>query len=516
MGHEVDPRVRALLSALPDPLGVLESLFTHSPVPYAVFDRQGRCALTNLAYRELFGRAPPEDYCLFRDEEVSRTGLDALVERAFAGETVKTATIWYDPKRLAHVRVDDARRVAISLTLFPLGGEADVTHVGIAYRDVTAEQSAIEALGSAERRLLAVTDNATLGLVMMDARGHCVFMNPAAERIFGLSLAQVQGGPLHDFVHHTRPDGTPYPMAECPIDRALPTRAQEGGEDVFVRPDGTFYPVAFTASPIVVDGAAVGTVIELRETSEDKRREREREELLAELKEAVALRDEFLAIASHELKTPLTPVQLRLNNLAQRLARGEPVAETLPRDVDALQRQVRRLSHLVEELLDVSRLSSGQLSLQLEWVPLDVLLREVVSRFEAEAERSGCALRLGSVPEVVGRWDRLRLEQVVTNLLSNAIKYGAAQPVRVEAEVEGGHARIRVVDSGIGISAEAMPRIFEKFGRGVSGRHYGGLGLGLYVTKQIVEALGGRVTARNAEGRGTVLEVELPLAQSAS
>jgi PAS domain S-box-containing protein len=347
---------------------------------------------------------------------------------------------------------------------------------------------------------------------MMDARQHCVFMNPAAEKITGFTLAEVQGGPLHDFIHHTRPDGTPYPMSECPIDRALPTRAQEQGEDVFVRKDGSFYPVSFTASPIIEEGRAVGTVIELKDTTEDKRREAEREHLLAELKEAVRLRDEFLSVASHELNTPLTPLSLRLQSLA-RLAEAEPdspLASRLGREVEVMRRQVKRLADLVRELLDVSRISTGRLTLQLEEVDLAEVTREVLARFNPEAERAGSGLVLHLEGPVVGQWDRLRLEQVLVNLLSNALKYGAGKPIHVRVGQEGGGALLEVRDEGIGIPPEALGRIFERFERAVSERHYGGLGLGLYVTRQIIDAMGGRVTARSTPGEGATFTVHLP------
>lgn len=123
--------------------------------------------------------------------------------------------------------------------------------------------------------LQAVCENATVALFVMDDRQHCVYMNGAAEQLTGYALAEVQGRPLHEFVHHTRPDGTPYPLADCPIDRAAPQNMQEQGEEVFVHRDGHFYPVTFTASPIRREGRVVGTVIEVREVAREKQRESE-------------------------------------------------------------------------------------------------------------------------------------------------------------------------------------------------------------------------------------------------
>jgi len=378
--------------------------------------------------------------------------------------------------------------------------------------EVTEQVLARRSLERAERRLTAITHNATLGLFMMDAHQQCVFMNPAAEKITGFTLDELRGKPLHDVIHHTRPDGTPYPMAECPIDRALPTRAQEQGEDVFVRRDGSFYPVAFTASPILEDEKATGTVIELRDTTEDKHKQAERERLLVELQEAVRLRDEFLSVASHELKTPLTPLSLRLQGLERSIRDdpGSPLAQRLGKEVEVMRRQVKRLSDLVSDLLDVSRISTGRMKLLLEEVDLSEVAREVVARFVPEAQRAGCELVLHAAGPVSGQWDRLRLEQVLTNLLSNSLKYGPGKPIHIRVEQEENRARLVVRDEGIGIQPEAMGRIFNRFERAVSERHYGGLGLGLYVTRQIISAMSGTVSAQSTPDQGATFTVELP------
>jgi PAS domain S-box-containing protein len=366
----------------------------------------------------------------------------------------------------------------------------------------------------AERRLKAITDNATLGLFLMDARQHCVFMNPAAERITGFTLAEVQGKPLHEFIHYLHPDGTPYPMSECPIDRALPTRAQEQGEDVFVHKAGHFYPVAFTASPLIEDGRPVGTVIELRDLTEEKRKAEERERLLVQLQQAVRMRDEFLSVAAHELKTPLTPLALRLNQLL-RMARspqhGQRDSEWELRNLEVAAGQVRKLAMLVDGLLDVSRLAEGRLSLSLEEVDVAEVVQDVARDLEPQALRAGCTLRVEAQAAAVGELDRVRVEQVVSNLLSNALKFGAGKPIHVGLDVHGRLVRLTVRDEGIGISAEVLGRIFDRFERGVSDRHYGGLGLGLYVTRQLVEAMGGTVRAESTPGQGATFTVELPL-----
>ncbi|MFE8603808.1 GAF domain-containing protein [Archangium violaceum] len=235
--------------------------------------------------------------------------------------------------------------------------------------------------------------------------------------------------------------------------------------------------------------------------------------LFLESQRAVRLRDEFLAVASHELKTPLTPLRLQLQGL-RRVAEGhggEPVpTERILRVVRSCESQVRKLAGLVNDLLDVAKLARGRLPLHLEEVDLGAVAREVLEQLSAEVVRTGCRVELMDRERVVGRWDRLRLEQVVTNLLTNALKYGAGRPIHVGVEWAHEVARLSVRDEGIGIAPEHRGRIFGKFERAVSERHYGGLGLGLHITWQIVSALGGTIAVESEVGHGSTFTVELP------
>jgi PAS domain S-box-containing protein len=239
-------------------------------------------------------------------------------------------------------------------------------------------------------------------------------------------------------------------------------------------------------------------------------------QLYLEAQSAVRTREDFLQVASHELKTPLTPLALKLQTLARELG-AQPETDFTRRaraHVEAGRKQVRKLSELIGDLLDVSRIMGGRFALELEEVELAGLVREVASRHESQAEQAGCAVSL-SLGEVRGRWDRLRLEQVVTNLLDNALKYGAGKPVQVRLARQEGRAVLEVQDAGIGLEPSQAARIFERFERAVSERHYGGLGLGLYITRTIVEGLGGHVGVTGAPGEGACFRVELPLAAPA-
>jgi signal transduction histidine kinase len=217
-------------------------------------------------------------------------------------------------------------------------------------------------------------------------------------------------------------------------------------------------------------------------------------------------------VASHELHTPLTPLRLHLQTLRRSLAAsGDGVSAGLLPKVDKALGQVTRLSLLVDDLLDVSRLTAGRLRLQLEEVDLVELTRDLAERFTEQARTAGCDLVLTTEGSTVGHWDRMRLEQVLTNLITNALKYGVGKPVELHVASSGGQARWSIRDQGIGISPEDLERIFGRFERAVSTRQYGGLGLGLYISREIVRAHGGDIRVESQPGQGACFTAELPL-----
>jgi signal transduction histidine kinase len=232
-----------------------------------------------------------------------------------------------------------------------------------------------------------------------------------------------------------------------------------------------------------------------------------RARLHGELQRAVAVRDDFLSIASHELNTPLTSLKLQLANIQRRLSSGEEVEDKL----STLERLTDRMAKLVGELLDVSRIQTGSLALEREdSVDLGEVVREVIDEMEGELRRAGSDLALQDGVRAVGRWDRMRLAQVVRNLLSNAVKFGRGRPIEVTIAALPKEARLEVKDGGIGIAEQDLSRIFDRFERAVSTRHFGGFGLGLWIVNQIVLSLGGRIAVESVPGRGSTFTVTLP------
>jgi signal transduction histidine kinase len=243
-------------------------------------------------------------------------------------------------------------------------------------------------------------------------------------------------------------------------------------------------------------------------TNTDITRELENQE---KLERAVQARDMFLSIASHELKTPLTPLTLQLQSIVRLAEKGDGKlsVEKVKEKVGKAGYQVAHLERLVDNLLDVSRLSENRLVLDLETLDLGALVEAIVERFRPELEATGTTVKVDAA-RATGSWDRLRLDQVITNLLTNALKYGGGKPVAVEVRSTDDGARLRVRDHGIGIAPRDQARIFGRFERAVSDHNYGGFGLGLWIARQLVEAMGGKIELESREGEGSTFTVVVP------
>ncbi len=228
----------------------------------------------------------------------------------------------------------------------------------------------------------------------------------------------------------------------------------------------------------------------------------------------IQVREDFLSVASHELRTPLSPLRMQLE-MAQIFLKNVPADFSQRADlvevIGGAGQQMGRLLKLVDNLLDVSRITAGRLKLRSEWLDLGSLAREVVIRFEPELKRAGCAVTLKLEDKVIGLWDPARLEQVLVNFLSNAAKFGAGRPVEVRLETRAGEAYLSVSDRGIGIDPADQARIFERFERASTSGAFQGFGLGLYICREIVVAHAGKIGVEQAPEGGAIFTVRLPL-----
>jgi PAS domain S-box-containing protein len=375
----------------------------------------------------------------------------------------------------------------------------------VVVRDLSAQRRAEEALRLSDERFRMMVESVRdYAIFMLDPTGRVVTWNPGAERINGYRADEIIGEHFSRFYSEEE-----VRSGKC--ERELETAVREGRfeeEGWRVRKDGTRFWASVVITALHDQG---GRLVGFAKVTRDLTQRRKMDEgrlLLAQAEESIRLRDEFLSIASHELKTPLTALQLQLQGVHRRMVDADPA---LASRIDRAVRSGQRLADLIEALLDVSRIATGRFELKRECFDLGATVHDVVERLAENAAREGSPLQVNAAPGLVGSWDRLRLEQVLVNLLSNAIKYGAGGPVEVTASAEQGEAVLRVTDHGPGVPEQDLQRIFGRFERASSLRNYGGLGLGLYVARQIVEAHGGTVSAHNLSAGGACFSVRLPL-----
>lgn len=505
-----------------------------------------------------------------------------------------------------------------------------------------------------------ITDNAASSLFVIDYKGFPTFMNPAAEKLTGFTLDEIIDKPLHFSIHGLKMDGSYYSIDDCPVEHAhREQKAIQNGEEVFIDKFGRFYPVSYSVSPLRKGEEVLGSVLEFKDISEEKKRQKQLEilaetsvllnshlsienklsiipdkvrqivdchqalivlydndnkidkialscsskyehfdekefvncfpceelfniknpmrktsidnknpihneemiffplirsdgrnlgviqisdkytgsfnrgdeslivqltqiassaieniQLLKNEQEAVKSRDEFLSIASHELKTPLTSLSLQAQIYERGLEKEDEefYSKTkVKKLVTLVSRQIGRLTRLIDDMLDVSRISSNKLSIDKHVFDLSVLIEEMIERLSTIFINNSLEVpSFEPIGNAIGYWDRFRIEQVIENLITNAIRYGNGKPVTISLSASEDAVRLSVKDQGMGISQQAMGKIFNRFERSVDASEVSGLGLGLFISKQIVIAHKGRIWVESEIGKGSNFIIELP------
>jgi PAS domain S-box-containing protein len=347
------------------------------------------------------------------------------------------------------------------------------------------------------------------GIVVTDAKGKIVYVSAMTVELFGWDRDEMVGHLVEmllpaRFRHGHEALRSGYHAAPRPRPMGL------GMDLAALRKDGSEFPAEISLAPIR-SAETVLAIAAIRDVSE-RRRIEAKALLYRQAREEVRARDEFLSIASHELRTPVTALHVQLQMLQRVVERsGVAVPEPVKERVTALDRQVRRLAGLVEALLDLSRIRLGRLELSREPVDVAALAGEVAAPYQADpGMANGSLLRVIAPGPAVGSLDRVRIEQVLENLVANAVKFGEGRAIEIRVERDGALLRVAVTDHGVGIDADQRERIFGRFERAAPAQHYPGLGLGLYVSREIVEAHGGHIRAEGAPGKGATFTVELP------
>jgi PAS domain S-box-containing protein len=357
-------------------------------------------------------------------------------------------------------------------------------------------------------------------VLVCDQRQRIVFLNPMAETLTGWKLRDAKYLPVNSVLSLIDEKGEI--VRELPREVLDSGAALDGGRLVLRSRDGSEHPIEQTAAPIRdAKGSLIGVILIFRDVREKREKEKELQEsesrfrtVADDLRKALEHRDTFLSIASHELKTPLTSLKLQLQ-LTDRAIKPEtgavPTAEKLKGAINMSIQQVQRLDNLISDLLDVSRIHRGKFSYQFEGVDLAQLVKEHVNRLCEQTKTVNCTIKISTDIRLWIEGDKFRLEQVVSNLFSNALKYGAGKPFSIELCEENGFAVLRACDQGMGIPKDKISTIFDKYERAVSAKNISGMGLGLYIVRQIVHAHKGTIDLQSDPGRGTTFTVKFPL-----
>ncbi|MFZ0393768.1 MAG: PAS domain S-box protein, partial [Terracidiphilus sp.] len=388
------------------------------------------------------------------------------------------------------------RRIAFRSRRVDLNGERPfVLNHGV---DVTEQHEAEGALHMAMRQRELILEAVGDGICGIDLEGRLTFINEAGARALGYQPEQLTGRDVHEVIHHSHADGTPYSRATSPILQGM--RRQESvhmRDEVFWRADGSSIPVEYTASPLIEDGRVTGMVVAFQDISERRRLEK--------------MKDEFISTVSHELRTPLTSLRASLGLLSSGTLEKRP--EKQRQMVEMAIVNCDRLVRLVNDILDFDKVEKGRLPLRRVPVEAVELLRRAADIAQMAASNARLRLRIEAVPALVTA-DEDRVLQVLNELVSNAIKFSPPETlIRLSAQPTGeNEVCFGVEDQGQGIAPEKLEHIFNRFQQGDASdsRALGGTGLGLALCRSIVEQHGGRIWAESTPGSGSRFLFTLP------
>jgi PAS domain S-box-containing protein len=491
--HDRD-RIAERLRSVTDPVALLINLFTHAPVGFAVWTPDGKPVLTNKAFLDLFGSEPPPEYNVLEDDIVRASGMLALFEKAFAGETVQVPTFWFDPRDLTSVKVTEGRRVAISMTIFPVfGAGGTIEYVAATYKDETTGMTAAE-----ETR--AVMDAALDSIIVMDHEGNILDINPAAERMFGYSRAEIAGRSLAETIvppamreAHERGLARYLASAET---RVIGTRVELSA----MTREGREFPAEIAIVRIGTETPKfTGYVRDITE-----RTRAAEAEILRRAKDAAEAAnvelEAFSYSIAHDLRAPLRSISGFGNALLEETALDDAARSHLDRIIGA----ATRMDQLIDGLLAIARISKHDL--HYETVDLSKLAHELIP---VDTDRR---VRWTIASDLTVRGDPVLLYSVMQNLISNAWKFTSRTP---DAHVEIGAVRgdgptvFFVKDNGAGFDPRHADQLFKPFRRLHRASEFEGTGIGLATVHRIIRRHGGRIWCEGRLDQGATFHFTL-------
>ena len=470
-----------------------------------IYANKGFTDITGYAPEEILGRN-----CRFlQGEETTEADVQQMRKAIRSGEPVRVCLLNY--KKSGEPFWND-------LQISPVfADDGKVRNFIGVINDVTQHRAAEQKSREDARKIRLLINSTEEGIWFINREEVCVFCNVSAAQLLGYSSpAELLGRDLHQMIHHTRMDGSPYPKEECTIVHSIATgETCSSDEEIFWKKDGTRLPVEYWSHPIREESGEInGSVVTFIDITQRKRHQQKLRDMQEHAEQANKTKTVFLANISHELRTPLTAI-LGFAELLQMEIDSASAREKL----DILRRNSLHLLDLLNDLLDLSKIESGFLQIDLEECDLLNLLRDVQAVGANRASEKGLLLTfevLNEVPAIVVT-DPIRYRQIVTNLLSNAIKYTEKGSVRVTVRTvssgDGESIELAVTDTGRGIIPSERENLFKPFVRGTDNltRKTPGSGLGLSISQQLARQMGGEITFDSTPGLGSQFRFTLPL-----
>lgn len=472
---------------------MFQGILAHAPMSILVKDREGNTIAESEEYKRIFIQN--------NEQFIDKTQVDDIFGLKKDLDSLVTQDTFTKKEIFTH---DNGPLSFLSFKLPLLDTTGNLYGICGMATDITEKDRAEKALLKSEADFRSIFELSPVGIANVAPTGAFIRANKSLENILGYSEEELKTLKFSEVIH---PDEL---VQDKEVIKPITSKT---GQTIWVQ--------VYASAVRNEKAELLHYIVIIDDVTEQKMAQDVQEKLLTQEKEArheaqkaVEIRDEFLSIASHELKTPLTTLTLQIQ-LLNRLVEQDRLKDLSKEKCSSLirlsEQNLQRFSKLVNDLLDVTRISSGRLLLNREEINLTELIKEVINRFHVELEASGSSIEFEYEADIIGYWERLRIDQVITNLLSNAIKFGEGKKIIVTLHSKNDFVRLTVQDFGIGISKENQSRIFDQFERAVSSKSFGGLGLGLYIVEQIIESHGGSITVESELGTGSKFIIELPI-----
>lgn len=496
-------------------LGILDQVIQKSPVGFALIDKSFRYMKINESFSLVNGRSVEDHLGKTIREMIPDIALyvEEVVREVFqTGQSILSVPI------KGHLRADPFTETSGLISYYPVRqpGKMEILGVAISFEDQTNQHRVEKMLRENQSRLNFAQEAGRIGIFEWRFDTAEIHWTPQLEAIYGLERGEFEGCFEHwiKFIH---PDDLQR------VKKSMKTVYKEsidlGIQFRIIKKDGAVRWI-LSRGGVIRDpyGNTIGFSGINVDVTEQKSIEERLRKAEGELLEALAARDEFFAIASHELKTPLTSLKLQIQLHQRALSKEDPTA-LLKEKVSLLlsrnYQQLERLNRLVDDMLDISRIRTGRLTLKKDHCEISQIVTDILSRSREQFLASGSGEPIIHVMEKAhGHWDSMRIEQVISNVINNAIRYGNGNPISLSVKNAKGSVIVSVQDHGLGIAPEDEKRIFHRFERGYLTREVSGLGLGLYISKQIMDAHKGNISVESKLGQGTTFHIELPVLPS--